>query len=125
MSVIKLSKSILNTYKIDLDNNDNKIIDIFMKLGQDKEKNNFLLDPKNHSDQFLKRLGVVNKENNNIFVCVEKCILYIKDTMNSNGNKKLTDIELINNIFNEFENIEMVNYFNNYLDQYDKLIGLI
>ena len=121
ISVIKLSKSILKNYKFDLDNNKNKIIDIFIKLGQNEEKKIFLLDQKKHSEQFLEGIKLKSEKPNNAFLGVYNCFLFVKDCMNYNGDKKLKDKELIYNINKKFENKEMVNYFNNYLDQYENL----
>jgi hypothetical protein len=120
-NIIELSKSILKNYKIDLDDNDNKFIDILIKLGKNREKNEFLFDAKNHTGQFLKKIRKINNENNNLFISTEKCILFVKKYMKSEF-KKLKDKDLIDVIKNDFGNPDIINQFNDYIDKYQLLI---
>ena len=116
-----MSKSILKNYKIDLDSNDNKYIDILYKLAQNRKKHEFLLDTKNHTEYFLKKIRKINNENNNSFINTEKCILFVKKYMNPEL-KQLKDKELITTIKKDFGNLDIINQFNDYLDKYQILI---
>ena len=121
IKVIEMSKSILKNYKIDLDSNDHKYIDILYKLAQNRKKHEFLLDTKNHTEYFLKKIRKINNENNNSFINTEKCILFVKKYMNPEL-KQLKDKELITTIKKDFGNLDIINQFNDYLDKYQILI---
>ena len=116
INIIKFSETILNKYKIDLNE---KYIDLLIKLDNKKEEEKFLFNKKNHTEYFFKKIKNVNKDMNNSFISIENCILFFKKFVNFNNEDKRKDCEIIfelkdsvnkkNEIYSDLEN-----YFNKY-----------
>ena len=122
INVIELSKSILVKNNYDIDNINNKNLEILIELGENPDKIKFLFDIKNHNEEFFKKIKKINDENNNDFIGVEKCISFISKYLNNGKNKNYKDKEMINNFLQEIEkNKEMINYFDNYINKYELL----
>ena len=115
MSVIKLSKKILEKYGFEIDVKKNKFVDFLMKLKEKKEEREFLFENKNNSELISNKIKSINAETNNLFLGFEKVFFLINKYSN---NKYQVDREIINELKNDFNNNETFSNFDNFFNKF-------
>ena len=115
LSVIKLSKKILEKYGFEIDVKKNKFVDFLMKLKEKKEEREFLFENKNNSELISNKIKSINAETNNLFLGFEKVFFLINKYSN---NKYQVDREIINELKNDFNNNETFSNFDNFFNKF-------
>ena len=128
IATLKKCKNNLEKYKIKIDEKENKYIDILIVLGKQPESFKMLLET---SIQDCRNLQELSLENDNNFISVndildmEKCIEFFLEIGKLEDLKSKEDIEIINLIKeNSSKHIDILLYFQKYLNNYNQIIAL-
>ena len=126
ITIIEFSKSILYKFNIDINDNSHKYTNILIEIEKKPELIKFLFDKKIYTKDLPNKLSKINQENNNTFIGAEKCFLYINKFMNPDNNKEWNDKDIILDIKNIISNNkDLINYFSDYICNYEKLKDLL